>query len=142
MNPFKNNNENHKIKFLKPQKLLQLCHSALLSLCLTGCMGVYEGGFECPPGIGVGCKSISEVNQMIDQCSSGAELKCAEKVQEYQKGPLCEAASGSIENKIWYPPSAVSSAQWCSTQSCSTDTYSSQIKSKRERDKADAQDSI
>ena len=36
-------------------------------LCLTGCMGVYEGGFECPPGIGVGCKSISEVNQMVEQ---------------------------------------------------------------------------
>ena len=29
-------------------------------------MGVYEGGFECPPGKGVGCKSISEVNHMID----------------------------------------------------------------------------
>lgn len=36
------------------------------TLCLTGCMGVYEGGFECPPGEGVGCKSISEVNSMVD----------------------------------------------------------------------------
>ncbi|HUX78523.1 MAG TPA: hypothetical protein VMW10_02075 [Alphaproteobacteria bacterium] len=37
-----------------------------IALCLTGCMGVYEGGFECPPGEGVGCKSISEVNEMIN----------------------------------------------------------------------------
>lgn len=29
-------------------------------------MGVYEGGFECPPGTGVGCKSISDVNQMVN----------------------------------------------------------------------------
>lgn len=33
---------------------------------LSGCMGIYEGGFECPPGKGVGCKSISEVNQMVN----------------------------------------------------------------------------
>ncbi len=38
-------------------------------LILSGCMGVYEGGFECPPGKGLGCKSISEVNQMVNQCS-------------------------------------------------------------------------
>ncbi|MBP6951567.1 MAG: hypothetical protein KBD36_02845 [Alphaproteobacteria bacterium] len=36
------------------------------ALCLSGCMGIYEGGFECPPGKGVGCKSISDVNQMVD----------------------------------------------------------------------------
>lgn len=36
-------------------------------LSLTGCMGIYEGGFECPPGTGVGCKSISEVNDMVNQ---------------------------------------------------------------------------
>lgn len=37
-----------------------------LPLCLTGCMGIYEGGFECPAGTGVGCKSISEVNNMVN----------------------------------------------------------------------------
>ena len=37
-----------------------------ISLLLSGCMGIYEGGFECPPGKGVGCKSISEVNHMIN----------------------------------------------------------------------------
>lgn len=38
-----------------------------LALTLSGCMGVYEGGFECPPGEGVGCKSISEVNELINK---------------------------------------------------------------------------
>ena len=35
---------------------------------LSGCsvMGVYEGGFDCPAGSGVGCKSISEVNEMVN----------------------------------------------------------------------------
>ena len=40
--------------------------SITLPLCLTGCMGIYEGGFECPAGTGVGCKSISEVNNMVN----------------------------------------------------------------------------
>ncbi len=37
-----------------------------VTLSLSGCMGVYEGGFECPAGRGVGCKSISDVNQMVN----------------------------------------------------------------------------
>lgn len=59
-------------------------------LCLTGCMGVYEGGFECPPGEGVGCKSISEVNQMVDQ-GSVPGIQCSE-------GKL-------VTSEIWYSPS-------------------------------------
>lgn len=39
----------------------------LLALSLTGCMGIYEGGFECPPGIGTKCKSISEVNDLLNK---------------------------------------------------------------------------
>lgn len=38
-----------------------------LSLSLTGCMGIYEGGFECPAGTGVGCKSISDVNVLVNK---------------------------------------------------------------------------
>ncbi len=41
--------------------------SLTLPLTLTGCMGIYEGGFECPPGEGAKCKSISEVNAMVNQ---------------------------------------------------------------------------
>lgn len=38
-----------------------------LPLILSGCMGIYEGGFECPPGEGTKCKSISEVNELINR---------------------------------------------------------------------------
>lgn len=41
--------------------------SLFFALFLTGCMGVYDEGFDCPPGIGVGCKSISQVNMMVNQ---------------------------------------------------------------------------
>ena len=60
-----------KTKNLKTKCFKRLSEYWTLStaLCLTGCMGVYDGGFECPPGEGVGCKSISEVNQMVNQCS-------------------------------------------------------------------------
>lgn len=35
-------------------------------IILTGC-STYSETFDCPPGSGVGCKSISEVDQMIDE---------------------------------------------------------------------------
>lgn len=41
--------------------------SVSLAVLLSGCMGVYEEGFDCLPGVGVGCKSISEVNTMVNQ---------------------------------------------------------------------------
>lgn len=51
--------------------ILQHCRSAtliaMLPALLSGCMGIYEGGFECPAGTGVGCRSISEVNDMVNQ---------------------------------------------------------------------------
>lgn len=34
-------------------------------IVLSGC-STYSETFDCPPGSGVGCKSISEVDQMID----------------------------------------------------------------------------
>ena len=69
------------------RNFLQYCTTAILPFCLVGCMGVYDGGFECPPGEGVGCKSISEVNQMVNQCSV-PNLQCSEDKLE-----------------IWYAPS-------------------------------------
>lgn len=60
-----------------------------ISLSLSGCMGIYEGGFECPAGVGVGCKSISDVNHMVDQ------------------GEIPKAPSESpiiLKPEIWYAP--------------------------------------
>ena len=39
---------------------------ALSLLGLTACSS-YQEGFDCPAGIGVGCKSLSTVDQMIEQ---------------------------------------------------------------------------
>ena len=77
-----------------------------LALSLSGCMGVYEGGFECPPGEGVGCKSISEVNHMVDQGlgSHNQSLENAQKTEDNE--PVCKKGSGScaVTSEIWYAP--------------------------------------
>lgn len=33
---------------------------------LSGCM-TYSESFDCPPGKGVGCKSLSQVNEMVEE---------------------------------------------------------------------------
>ncbi|KAB2833799.1 MAG: hypothetical protein F9K49_06090, partial [Caedimonadaceae bacterium] len=77
-----------------------------LALALSGCMGVYEGGFECPPGEGVGCKSISEVNHMVDQ-GLGSHNPSSESAQKTENNePVCKKGSGScaVTSEIWYAP--------------------------------------
>ncbi|MBX9786386.1 MAG: hypothetical protein K2Y08_03500 [Alphaproteobacteria bacterium] len=76
-------------------------------LALTGCMGVYEGGFECPPGEGVGCKSISEVNQMVDQgLGNKNPLLETNPLKTGDNEPVCKKRSGScaVSPEIWYAP--------------------------------------
>lgn len=131
MNSFKS--KKPKPKFLHLKKRLQFSSSVILLLCLTGCMGVYEGGFECPPGIGVGCKSISEVNEMVDQCSLPSAQCSIPSIEQ----------SGSEIPDIWYAPGAVNSqGSISSIQKCPIETSHPHVKGKRERDKADVQDSI
>lgn len=40
-----------------------VCLSASI---LSGCAGMNNGNFDCPGAPGVSCKSISEVNQLVD----------------------------------------------------------------------------
>ena len=76
-----------------------------ISLSLSGCMGVYEGGFECPPGEGVGCKSISEVNHMVDQ-GLGSKNPAPQSSQKTEH-TVCKNGSEacSATSEIWYAPS-------------------------------------
>jgi len=46
------------------KKLKRSLFLAVLSVITSSC-GIYRGGFECPPGKGVGCVSTSEVLDMI-----------------------------------------------------------------------------
>ncbi len=90
-----------------------------LALSLSGCMGVYEGGFECPPGEGVGCKSISEVNYMVDQGlgSHNQSSKSAQKTEDNEL--VCKKGSGSCAatSEIWYAPGfEVKHNEKCQTQ--------------------------
>lgn len=64
--------------------------SITLSFSLSGCMGIYEGGFECPAGVGVGCKSISDVNTMVNQ-------------GDIPKAPAEQPIT--LKSEIWYSPS-------------------------------------
>lgn len=98
------------------------------ALALTSCMGVYEGGFECPPGEGVGCKSISQVNQMVNdgELPKGELSKAELSKRDLPKNPSfssfssfpgssCEQCGAREEDQvilepaqslqIWYAPS-------------------------------------
>ena len=72
------------------------------SLCLSGCMGVYEGGFECPPGKGLGCTSISEVNKVVDQCYRSQWCSVAD-ISEAECN-LRELAKPDTIPQIWFNP--------------------------------------
>ncbi len=108
MNLSNKKSNNHKVTVLNLKNLLKLCTSALLPFCLTGCMGVYEGGFECPPGEGIKCKSISEVNQMVDQNSViKNQLSESSPQDEEPDKSICKnggLGSCSATPEIWYSP--------------------------------------
>lgn len=108
MNLFKNKDKNKKTTFLKTQKLLHYCLTAVLPFCLAGCMGVYEGGFECPPGEGVGCKSISEVNEMVNQGLGTKKKDPSTQSYEEAKESVCKKGSSCPltpdSSEIWYAP--------------------------------------
>ncbi len=95
------------MKTLKKIRILQYCVTAILPFCLTGCMGIYEGGFECPPGVGVGCKSISDVNTMVNQCSVPSNQYSECRIPDLKTAASASPLEGA---EIWYAPRA--SVQW------------------------------
>lgn len=56
---------------LRSSKLIGVSFSVMLGVTLSGCSTTSET-FDCKAGQGVGCKSISEVNQLVDQGSFGS----------------------------------------------------------------------
>ena len=86
-------------------KLSAILLSTTLPFCLQGCMGVYEGGFECPAGEGVGCKSISEVNHMVNE--GNLPLKAVFNPPQTS----CKQCGSNLDpleaSRIWYSPWAL-----------------------------------
>mgnify|MGYP005846664531 CR=1 FL=1 len=55
---------------------------ALGSLLLVCSCAVYKTGFECSPGAGEGCKSVSQVNEMVSRGEIGKNLSIWQKREE------------------------------------------------------------
>ncbi len=79
-----------------------------IAISLSGCMGVYEGGFECPPGEGVKCKSISEVNHMVNQHSDQL-LVINHQLSEDSFCGKDHSCMSNSEPWYWIPPEDLSS---------------------------------
>ena len=83
-----------------------------LSLSLTGCMGIYEGGFECPPGEGTKCKSISDVNELVNKGEiprSENKSQDSDVRESNESGCSCHfdkipQSKTSEPPQIWWPP--------------------------------------
>ena len=56
----------------------------LSSLLLVCSCAVYKTGFECSPGAGEGCKSVSQVNEMVSRGEIGRNLSIWQKREERQ----------------------------------------------------------
>lgn len=87
----------------------------LTTFSLSGCMGIYEGGFECPPGEGTKCKSISAVNEMVNQGElplgdPSSEEKNLKVTQEKTCCPIeTEKSCIALEPvQIWWSPAMTS----------------------------------
>ena len=87
---------------MKPSTLLSLLILPLISGCSI--MGVYEGGFDCPPGKGVSCKSISEVNEKINKGELPPKAEGVPASEEDRKD--CKSCKGhpqkTFEGDIWW----------------------------------------
>lgn len=71
---------------------------------LNGCM-TYSESFDCPPGKGVGCKSLSQVNEMVEE--GDLPLEKLETTQELTQEPKIPAdwieAKNTPQNlRIWF----------------------------------------
>ena len=88
-------------------KFKSVLGNVFLALSLSGCMGVYEEGFDCPPGVGVGCKSISHVNTMVNQ----GLLPRPETDAPQEQPPENLNPSGSCKNCSSSPNASLPSAK-------------------------------
>ena len=78
-----------------------MSNHVVASLCVSlgGCSTTSET-FDCKEGKGVGCKSISEVNQMVDQGALGDGALGAGSSVSIMPLPAPVISAGPLEGKI------------------------------------------
>jgi hypothetical protein len=81
----------------------------LLPLALTGC-ATYNESFDCEPGKGVGCVSLSQVNYMVDKGELPLPSQGQDHVQQARRRKNLQEAMpaknfpGSKRLRIWIAP--------------------------------------
>ncbi len=70
---------------------------ALLSFVLLSACAVSKESFDCPAGLGVGCKSIHEVNQLLNEQNLGAkDLSMISATDAQSLAPALETSALSM----------------------------------------------
>ena len=90
------------ISLVKPA-LIKNAGQMLLMLSLVGCMGARET-FDCAPGHGVGCKSISQVNELENaQDVSMAPASIHEKTKNLSTQSVFKPSTQPIDLSLAFP---------------------------------------
>jgi conjugal transfer pilus assembly protein TraV len=71
----------HRIDFKRFQYSVRPILVFTAVLILTGCGAGPKESFACKPGVGVGCVSVTEVNNMVDQHRLPAQQKPTRKIK-------------------------------------------------------------
>ena len=85
------------MNYSNPFKVLCI---GMLMITVTGCTPHRET-FDCAPGIGVCCKSISEVNHLIDTKEREEDLPKEQGLQSKNTQPLSPVNPGL---RVWIAP--------------------------------------
>ncbi len=79
-------------------RILALC---IISLACAAC-GVYKSEWDCPPGEGVRCKSVSDVMDLIVEKEEGQDMFFKEKSQADALRAKPKAKTAAEEEKTLY----------------------------------------
>ena len=87
-------------------------------LTLTACTS-YKEGFDCEAVPGVGCKSISEVDHLIDQGKLGADDNSSQEnnPQKVIKGDITQTENNKKGVHVWIAPYSDDEGVWHGSQS-------------------------
>lgn len=80
----------------KRKRYIRIVLIVIMGILLEGC-GVYRGSFDCKPDKGIGCESVSKVNELINEerlddfieeskQSKGRSARCIPYPQNIKKG--------------------------------------------------------